>query len=98
MTLTNGGTYAGKYPFHGLVDNLEPTLLIIIVCFLIQGHNQGHNLKKTINELPTRRDVSCFVLILEYIIYFPNSLFSRVCMNYSIVSLGDRHWQSTCDF
>ena len=72
MTLTNGGTYAGKYPFHGLVDNLEPTLLIIIVCFLIQGHNQGHNLKKTINELPTRRKVSYFVLKIEVNIHVPN--------------------------
>ena len=44
MTLANGGTYAGQYPCDGWVDNLEPTLLIAVICFLIQGHN----LKKTI--------------------------------------------------
>ena len=46
----------------GWVDNLKPTLLIAIICFLVQGHN----LKKThINGLPTRREVSYFALKIE---------------------------------
>ena len=45
MTSANGGTYTGQYPCDGWVDNLEPTLLVTIIFFLIQGHN----LKKTIN-------------------------------------------------
>ena len=45
MTSANGGTYARQYPCGGWVDNLEPTLLITIFCFLIQGHN----LMKTTN-------------------------------------------------
>ena len=36
----------------GWVDNLEPTLLIIFIYSLIQGHN----LNKTINYLPTRHN------------------------------------------
>ena len=39
MTLVNGGTYAGQYPCDGWVDNLEPTLLMTVFCFLTQGHS-----------------------------------------------------------
>ena len=39
MTLVNGGTYVGIYPCDDWVDNLEPTLLTTVICFLIQGHN-----------------------------------------------------------
>ena len=46
MISANGGTYAGQYPCEGRVDDLEPNLLITIICFLIQGNN----LKKTINH------------------------------------------------
>ena len=35
----------GTISMRRLVDNLEPTLLMTIIYFLIQGHN----LKKTIN-------------------------------------------------
>ena len=66
MTSANGGTYAGQYQCFGWVGNLEPTLLITTICFRMQGHNP----KKTVNELPTRQKVSYFVLKIELIIYF----------------------------
>ena len=39
MTSANGGTYTGRYPIDGWVDNLELTLVIKVASFLIQGHN-----------------------------------------------------------
>ena len=47
MTSAHGGNYAGQYACDGWVDNLGPTLLLIIrtIRFLIQGHS----LKKTVN-------------------------------------------------
>ena len=44
MAMVNGGTYARQNPCDGWVDNLEPTLLMAVIYFLIEGHN----LKKTI--------------------------------------------------
>ena len=60
MTSANGGTNAGQYPCHGKVDNLEPTLFITTIDFLIQGHN----LKETMNYLVERKNI-CFALRME---------------------------------
>ena len=46
MAMVNGGTYARQNPCDGWVDNLEPTLLMAVIYFLIEGHN----LKKTIHD------------------------------------------------
>ena len=51
MTSANGGTYARQYPCDGWVDNLEPTLLVTIIYFLIQAHN----LKPLMNYLQAKR-------------------------------------------
>ena len=37
----NGWTYAGQYPCDGWVDNPEPTLLLPVICFLIQVRRQS---------------------------------------------------------
>ena len=66
MTSANGGTYSGEYPCDGWADNLEPTLLKNIICFLIQAHN--------LIEPLIKQKVNYFVLIIELVIYFPNSL------------------------
>ena len=55
MTSANGGNYAGQYSSDGWVDNLEPTLLLIILCFLIFGQNLK---TKNIHELSTRQNVT----------------------------------------
>ena len=34
-----GTSQAPQYPCDGWVDNLEPTLLITVICFLIHAHN-----------------------------------------------------------
>ena len=43
MTSANGEIYGGHYPCDGWVKNLEPTLSMTVISFVIQGHS----LKKT---------------------------------------------------
>ena len=81
MTSANGRDYAGQHPCDGLVDTLEPKVFLTSVCFRIQERN----LKKTINELPTRQNFNYFVLKVELIIYFAKSFFTRVSIIFSIV-------------
>ena len=48
MTSANGGTYfyaGNQYPTDGWVNNLEHTLLITTICFLIQGYNPKKTIK-----------------------------------------------------